>query len=232
MDRFELKIATFMGMATQLATLATCPKRHVGCILLDKDLRIIGSGYNGVASGAQHCNGKDCTCTHAEINAINNCRTPNDLAYVITTCAPCHNCLEAIAASRCNAEFPSGLQAIYYYELSKNSVDLQNDILAHAAPFTPHWSASKVGGSYQAAGTVLCEFNTKAGEKRVVFEFNTYPGMLHIFTPKQVLGSKTKQLVPCFGTYPDLSSKQVDKYSCNTCQLKSACMKAGYSHED
>lgn len=229
MDRFELKISTFMGMATQLATLATCPKRKVGCILLDIDLRIIGSGYNGVASGEPHCDGKNCTCIHAEINAINNCRTPNDLAYVVTTCAPCFNCLTAIADARCNAEFPYGLQAIYYNEQSKHSA--HSEFLKHVTPFTPKWVAKKVGGSYQAAGTVVSEFNTKAGDTRVVFEFDTYPGMLHIFTPKQLLGSKTKQLVPCFGTKPDLSSKQVDEYNCRACQLKSECEKAGYSHD-
>jgi len=227
MNRFELKIATFMSMAMQLATLATCPKRKVGCILLDKDLLIIGSGYNGVASGEPHCDGKNCTCTHAEINAINNCRTPNDLAYVVTTCAPCFNCLTAI--TRCNADFPSGLQAIYYSEQSKYSTP--SELLKYATPFTPHWPASKIGGSYQAAGTIISEFDTKAGEKRVVFEFNTYPGMLHIFTPKQVLGSRTKQLVPCFGTKPNLTSHQVDEYNCRACQLRTECEKVGYSHD-
>lgn len=226
MNRFEQKISTFMGMATQLATLATCPKRKVGCILLDKDLRIIGSGYNGVASGEPHCDGKNCTCIHAEINAINNssCERLENVAYIITTCAPCLNCIQALNS------YCKKLQKIYFSEVSKNSV--ASPIMEHVAPFTPHWPASKIGGSYQAAGTVVSEFNTKAGDTRVVFEFDTYPGMLHVFTPKQLLGSRTKQLVPCFGTKPDLSSKQVDEYNCRACQLKSECEKTGYSHED
>jgi dCMP deaminase len=226
MDRFKQKISTFMGMAMQLATLATCPKRKVGCILLDKDLRIIGSGYNGVTSGEPHCDGKDCTCTHAEINAIDWCCDLFSVAYVITTCAPCVSCFGKIMAN-----LPA-VKTIYYYELSKNSASLQDDKLEHVAPFTPHWSASKISGSYAASGTIISEFDTKAGDKRVVFEFDGYPGMLHIFTPKQVLGSRTKQLVPCFGTKPNLSSKQVDEYNCRACQLRPKCEKAGYHQEE
>jgi dCMP deaminase len=224
MDRFEQKISVFMGMAMQLATLATCPKRKVGCILLDKGLRIIGTGYNGVASGLPHCDGKNCVCTHAEINALDQCPLFDSVAYVITSCAPCSSCLKALLNS-----CPS-IKTIYFSEVSKNSVAAP--YMEHIEPFTLCWSASKVGGSYQANGTILSEFNTKAGDKRVIFEFDHYPGMLHIFTPKQVLGSKTKQLVPCFGTKPDLSSKQVDEYNCRACQLKSECEKVGYNHED
>lgn len=223
MNRFEQKISAFMGMATQLATLATCPKRKVGCILLDRDLRIIGSGYNGVASGEPHCDGKNCTCTHAEINAIDCCSSFDDVAYVITTCAPCYNCLASLRNNCPN------IKTIYFSEVSKNSGSSAD--MKQAVPFTSYWSASKIGSSYQAAGTIVSEFDTKAGDKRVVFEFDAYPGMLHIFTPKQVLGSRTKQLVPCFGTKPDLSSKQVDEYNCKACQIKSECEKAWYHHD-
>jgi len=224
MNRFELKIATFMAMAYQLASLSTCPKRQVGCILLDKNLRVIGSGYNGVVSGMQHCNGKDCNCVHAEINALDNCKTRIDVTYIVTTCAPCSDCFSALA------NWP--IETIYFAEESKHSIKSPLLVFVPPAPFvTPKWVAKKVGGSYQAAGTVVSEFNTKAGDTRVVFEFDTYPGMLHIFTPKQLLGSKTKQLVPCFGTKPDLSSKQVDEYNCRACQLKSECEKAWYSHD-
>lgn len=46
--------------------------------------------------------------------------------------------------------------------------------------------ARKVGGSYQATGTVVSEFKTKAGATRYVFEFDEPRGMLHIFGPEQV----------------------------------------------
>lgn len=47
-------------------------------------------------------------------------------------------------------------------------------------------SARKVGGSYQAIGTVVAAFKTLAGETRYVFEFDTPAGMLHIFGPSQL----------------------------------------------
>lgn len=46
--------------------------------------------------------------------------------------------------------------------------------------------AKKIGGSYQAAGTVVSDFHTLAGERRVVFEFDEPKGMLHIFSPQQI----------------------------------------------
>lgn len=46
--------------------------------------------------------------------------------------------------------------------------------------------ARKIGGSYQAAGTVVSEFRTLAGEQRFVFEFDEPKGMLHIFGPQQI----------------------------------------------
>ena len=44
----------------------------------------------------------------------------------------------------------------------------------------------KVGGSYQANGTVLAEFKTRAGQQRYVFEFDAFAGMLHIFNHEQL----------------------------------------------
>ncbi len=44
----------------------------------------------------------------------------------------------------------------------------------------------KVGGSYQANGTVVAEFKTRAGKQRYVFEFDEFSGMLHIFNHEQL----------------------------------------------
>ena len=46
--------------------------------------------------------------------------------------------------------------------------------------------AEKVGGSYQAVGTIRSCFRTRNGENRVVFDFDNPPGMLHIFNEKQL----------------------------------------------
>lgn len=50
----------------------------------------------------------------------------------------------------------------------------------------PRRRARKVGGSYQADGTIVAEFRTAAGELRYVFEFDQPAGMLHIFGPQQL----------------------------------------------
>ncbi len=52
----------------------------------------------------------------------------------------------------------------------------------------------KVGGSYEANGTVVASFKTRAGKQRYVFEFDEFSGMLHIFDHEQLepLGSKLK----------------------------------------
>lgn len=47
--------------------------------------------------------------------------------------------------------------------------------------------ARKVGGSYQADGTIVAVFKTMEGRDRVVFEFDEPAGMLHIFNTEQVV---------------------------------------------
>jgi dCMP deaminase len=44
----------FMDMAYMAATRATCPRRHVGAILV-KDKKLLGSAYNGAPAGTADC---------------------------------------------------------------------------------------------------------------------------------------------------------------------------------
>ena len=46
----------FLGVANVIKTRATCIRRSVGCILVDKMGQILSTGYNGVAHGIPHCN--------------------------------------------------------------------------------------------------------------------------------------------------------------------------------
>ena len=46
--------------------------------------------------------------------------------------------------------------------------------------------ARKIGGSYQADGTIVAVFTTLSGKERVVFEFDEPKGMLHIFGTEQI----------------------------------------------
>lgn len=114
-SRHEQKLKTFLDMAYNLSTLSTCARRNVGCILLDGNYKIIGSGYNGVEHGATHCNnvncngaqspsGKDldkCGAIHAEQNALMQCSDVTKIRVVIATTFPCIHCLKMLLNTRC-----------------------------------------------------------------------------------------------------------------------------------
>ena len=94
-----------LSLAYETAERATCPRRKVGCLLLDSKGRVLASGYNGVPSGFEHCVNKPCAgtvdedgclATHAEINALIQCGNPDDIHYAIVTCFPCFRCLKAL----------------------------------------------------------------------------------------------------------------------------------------
>jgi hypothetical protein len=54
----------------------------------------------------------------------------------------------------------------------------------------------KIGGSYQAKGTIKARFLADDGTPRYVFRFDNPPGLLHIFNEKQldhIDGSLTEQ---------------------------------------
>lgn len=45
-----------MNLVAETAQRATCIRRQVGCVLLNKRGFVLATGYNGVASGMPHCN--------------------------------------------------------------------------------------------------------------------------------------------------------------------------------
>src|SRR5215510_7751696 len=67
----------FMNIAHQVATRATCDRKHVGAVIV-RDRTILSTGYNGSIRGMAHCDevghdieGGHCVATiHAEANAI------------------------------------------------------------------------------------------------------------------------------------------------------------------
>lgn len=112
-----------MEIALITATRATCPRRQVGCVLLDKYNRIIGLGYNGVPRGDVHCtltkdslcfNCSKCRAVHAEANALLQCADVMDIETVITTCFPCWGCMLLLKNT--------GMKRLVYKEWSSMSV--------------------------------------------------------------------------------------------------------------
>lgn len=60
MDKLKIgrvpKDRTWMSVAYALAEQSTCCRRSVGCVLLDRNGRVLSTGWNGVAAGEPHCN--------------------------------------------------------------------------------------------------------------------------------------------------------------------------------
>ena len=111
-----------MDIAHQVATRATCDRKHVGAVVV-RDRTILSTGYNGSIRGMPHCDevghmmeSGHCVATvHAEANAIlqaakNGVRI--DGATLYTTASPCWPCFKLIA----NA----GLRRIVYGEFYRD----------------------------------------------------------------------------------------------------------------
>jgi dCMP deaminase len=101
----------FMDIATQVATRATCDRKHVGAVLVH-DKTILSTGYNGSIRGLPHCdevghmmeNGHCVATVHAEANAIIQAAKNGvgiDGATIYTTASPCWPCFKLIANSGC-----------------------------------------------------------------------------------------------------------------------------------
>jgi len=99
----------FMTIAYQVATRATCDRKHVGAVIV-RDKTVLSTGYNGSIRGLGHCDDEGhlmedghCVRTvHAEANAIaqaarNGVRI--DAASIYVTASPCWGCFRLIANS-------------------------------------------------------------------------------------------------------------------------------------
>lgn len=93
----------FLRMAFTAAQRSECLDKQVGCVIVDKYRRIIGTGYNGFPAGAKNpCEhvcikeqGKPCGMVHAELNAM----LYTDMSKAETiylTLPPCQDCLKHI----------------------------------------------------------------------------------------------------------------------------------------
>jgi dCMP deaminase len=113
-------------MARLVSTRATCPRKLVGCVIVDPDNLIVMTGYNGAPSGQLHCeeagcelaniDGKD-SCVrviHAEENAIVRAGLGAKGCRLYTTVIPCYDCAKRIVQAGINEVF-----YIEYYDSRK-----------------------------------------------------------------------------------------------------------------
>ncbi len=117
----------FMNLALQAATRSTCPRKHVGAVIV-RDKTILSTGYNGSVRGAPHCTDAGCLMennhcvrtVHAEANALVQAARHGVLlegAQIYVTASPCFNCFKLIA----NA----GIRTVYYGEFYRDERVLQ-----------------------------------------------------------------------------------------------------------
>lgn len=107
-SRKELMLATSRLWGSR----GTCPRARVGCVI-EKDGRILATGYNGSPSGEPHCDDVGCDMqeghcvrtTHAEANALMFCAKygiPTNGATLYTTGwagGSCHRCTKLAKAA-------------------------------------------------------------------------------------------------------------------------------------
>lgn len=101
----------FLDLAEVVSTRATCDRCHVGAVLVDRDHRIVATGYNGSPAGLLHCDdaGHDlveidgrqsCVRTlHAESNALDYAGVRAAGCTLYTTVSPCFDCAKRIVNS-------------------------------------------------------------------------------------------------------------------------------------
>lgn len=126
MEKLEDKLINyFKNVCLETSKLSTCVSKQVGAVLV-RDKRIIAIGYNGVPSGATHCNdifNKESfnreehtkwSVTHeyhAEENIFSFClregiSTKNSTMFI--SLSPCINCAKMISNS--------GITQVFYIE--------------------------------------------------------------------------------------------------------------------
>lgn len=97
----------FMQIARDVATRATCSRKHVGAVIV-RDKAILATGYNGSIRGLPHCDDDDhmmedghCVRTiHAEANAVIHAARHGvaiDKSHIYVTASPCWGCFKLVA---------------------------------------------------------------------------------------------------------------------------------------
>lgn len=103
--RKRQKLAVFVKLALDLASLSTCKRRKVGCVIVPSDFsEVFSIGYNGPPAGVNNDSCREvegvCGCLHAENNALVKLRTRDRDLLLITTCSPCETCAGMVLNSR------------------------------------------------------------------------------------------------------------------------------------
>lgn len=102
----------FMKIATDIAARSKDPSTSVGALVTTKNNILIGSGFNGFASGMEETEElwqrpiKYNYVIHAEANSLINCSRLNKARIMYCTLYPCKDCAKLIAGTK--------IKTIYY----------------------------------------------------------------------------------------------------------------------
>lgn len=151
-------------VARAWALRATCPRRQVGCVLMDAAGFVLSTGYNGPPSGQPHCTEEPCPgagmtsgqglniceAVHAEANALLRC---DDVTRIYTCCvttSPCLACVKLLLNTGCRRivfieEYVHGADARARWVRPDNGVAAQRSsvkaMLGLEIPAQRTWSA-------------------------------------------------------------------------------------------
>lgn len=118
-----------MSLAKVNAMRSKDPNTKVGCVITNKEKRVVGMGYNGMPMGddefpwEREGDAKDTKypyVIHAELNAILNSNVLLKDKTMYTTLFPCSNCAKILSQS--------GITKIYYSEDKYNGTE--DDVIA------------------------------------------------------------------------------------------------------
>lgn len=99
-----------LEIAKTVARRGECSRRQVGAVICNEKGRILSTGFNGVAPGADKCrqgtcpgfhaasgtNLDGCRASHAEISALVYLPSPDEAFTLYCTSEPCFSCTKAI----------------------------------------------------------------------------------------------------------------------------------------
>lgn len=106
---------TMLKIARTISERSTCSRRAVGCVLVDKDNRVLSVGHNGPARGMKHCTENPCEgaglpsgtglelcqAIHAEQNALMFCNDIMKIDKCFVTVSPCIHCIKMLMNTSC-----------------------------------------------------------------------------------------------------------------------------------
>ncbi len=124
----------FMNIAEQVATRATCDRKHVGAVIV-RDKVILSTGYNGSPRGMAHCDevgheiieGHCVRTVHAEANAIAQAAKNGvsiEGATIYTTSSPCYDCFKLL--------INAGIKRVVYKEFYSSRYGMSKMVLTLA----------------------------------------------------------------------------------------------------